>query len=114
MKYYVKAATAGKVLFSSAELLSINNELGTSNSYDSDSFTFIQQVFNTVYSTDTYLQYETVTVKVYLQAGDHFFFTCGKDFIDAHTFTPNASFSNLCNDIPKLAQKDPRSDNFEF
>ena len=113
MTYYVKAATAGKVDFAS-DLSNINSETGTSSAYDTTSFSFIQQVFNTVYTTDAFLAFETVTVNVNLQAGDHFFFSCFNDLYSSYSFTVSASFTDMCTSISKLAMKDPRSDNFEF
>ena len=110
----MKAATAGKVDFAS-DLTNINTlETGLSSAYDTASFSFIQQVFNTVYSDDALLAFETVTVKVNLQAGDHYFFSCFKDLNDAYSFTASSSFTDMCTAIPKLAMKDPRSDNFAF
>ena len=79
---------------------------------------FIQQVFNRIYSDVELNSIETktkVTVNVHLDSGDHYLFSCYQDLYASYTSDLTAgTFTDLCANVPTLAQMPPPTDNIEW
>jgi len=80
-------------------MTAMDSAAGTSG----DKFSFIQQVFNKVYLDDTILPYQTVTVTIKLDTGDHFFFSCHNDLYSSYSATfSSTDLTDLCATVTTL------------
>lgn len=86
-------------MFTTGEMTAIDAATGGS----SDKFSFIQQVFNKVYLDDTLLPFETVTVTIKLDTGDHFFFSCHNDLYSSYSASfSSTDLTDLCATVTTL------------
>jgi hypothetical protein len=78
-------------------------------------FRFLSQVFNDVYIFRDLRMYTEVDVTVYLTSGDHFLFSCHKDFFEDYSKEIDESEVTLfCDNIFSLQALYPTSDNVNF